>query len=65
MSDAFRKKLANLKASVALHYAHYNLCRVHKTLRMTPATAANVADHILTMDELIAATTEQAERLAS
>jgi len=64
LTNAFSKKLANLKASVALHFAHYNLCRVHKTLRVTPAMAASVADHIWTVDELIAASTEQAERLA-
>ena len=64
LTNAF-SKLANLKASVALHYAHYNLCRVHKTLRMTPAMAANVADKIWTMDELIVVITEQAEKLAS
>jgi hypothetical protein len=65
LTNAFSKKLANLKASVALHYAHYNFVRVHRTLRMTPAMAANVADHIWTVDELIAASAEQAERLAS
>ena len=50
---AFSKKLANLKASVALHYAHYNFVRVHRTLRMTPAMAAGVADHLWTVQELI------------
>jgi hypothetical protein len=37
LTNAFSKKLANLKASVALHYAHYNFVRVHRTLRCTPA----------------------------
>jgi IS1 family transposase len=53
LTNAFSKKLANLKASVALHFAHYNLCRVHKTLRMTPAMAAHISDHIWTIEELI------------
>jgi len=53
LTNAFSKKLANLKASVALHYAHYNFVRVHRTLRMTPAMAAGVADHIWTVQELI------------
>jgi hypothetical protein len=35
LTNAFSKKLANLKASVALHYAHYNLVRIHRTLRCT------------------------------
>ena len=38
LTNAFSKKLANLKASVVLHYAHYNFVRVHRTLRCTPAT---------------------------
>jgi hypothetical protein len=37
LTNAFSKKLANLKASVALHYAYYNFVRVHQTLRRTPA----------------------------
>ena len=52
---AFSKKLANLKASVALHYAHYNFVRVHRTLRCTPVMAANVSDHIWSIEELIGA----------
>lgn len=53
LTNAFSKKLANLKASVALHYAHYNFARVHRTLRMTPAMAAHVSDHIWSVEELI------------
>jgi len=53
---AFSKKLANLKASVALHYAHYNFVRVHRTLRMTPAMAAGLSSHIWEMGELLAET---------
>lgn len=53
LTKAFCKKLAYLKASVALHYAHYNFVRVHRTLRMTPAMAANVSDRIWTVQELI------------
>ena len=52
LTNAFSKKLANLKASVALHYAHYNFVRLHRTLRMTPAMAAGVADHIWSVQEL-------------
>jgi hypothetical protein len=53
LTNAFSKKLANLKASVALHYAHYNLVRLHRTLRCTPAMAAGVADRFWTVQELI------------
>jgi hypothetical protein len=58
LTNAFSKKLANLKASVALHYAHYNFVRVHRTLRMTPAMAARVTDHLWTVTELIDAALE-------
>lgn len=59
---AFSKKLANMKASVALHYAHYNFVRVHRTLRCTPAMAAGVSDRLWSVEELIdAATTFQRE----
>jgi IS1 family transposase len=42
LTNAFSKKLENLQAAVALHFAHYNLVRLHKTLRVTPAMAAGV-----------------------
>ena len=44
LTNAFSKKLANHAAHVALHYTHYNFCRVHKTLRMSPAMAAGVTE---------------------
>ena len=54
LTNAFSKKLANLKASVALHYAHYNFVRIHRTLRMTPAMAAGVSNRLWSVEELIA-----------
>lgn len=50
---AFSKKLANLKAAVALYVAHHNYCRVHRTLRMTPAMKAGLAGHPWRMEELL------------
>ena len=44
LTNAFSKKLANHAAHVALHYVHFNFCRVHKTLRMSPAMAAGVTE---------------------
>ena len=55
LSLGFSKKLENLAAAVALHVAHYNFCRVHSTLRTTPAMAAGVTDHVWELDELLAA----------
>lgn len=63
LTNAFSKKLANLKASVALHYAHYNFVRVHRTLRCTPAMAAGVTDRLWSVEELIDAAIGD-ERLA-
>ena len=53
LTNAFSKKLENLQAAVALHFAHYNLVRVHKTLRMTPAMAADVTDRLWSLEELV------------
>lgn len=55
LTNAFSKKLENHKAAVALYVAHYNLCRVHETLRVTPAMALGVTDHIWTIEELVEA----------
>lgn len=49
LTNGFSKKLENLKAAVALHFAHYNFCRVHTTLRVTPAMQAGLADHVWTI----------------
>jgi len=54
LTDAFSKKLSNHALSVALHYMHYNFCRIHKTLRITPAMAAGVTDHVWSVADIIA-----------
>ena len=53
LTNAFSKKLENLQAAVSLHFAHYNNVRVHKTLRVTPAMAANVTDRLWSLEELV------------
>lgn len=53
LTNAFSKKLDNLKAAVALHFAHYNFVRIHKTLRVTPAMEAKVTDHLWTIGDLL------------
>jgi transposase-like protein/IS1 family transposase len=50
----FSKKLVNLKMAVALHFAYYNFCRVHSSLRVTPAMEAGITDHVWTIAELLA-----------
>jgi hypothetical protein len=58
LTNAFSKKPANLEAPVALHYAHYNFVRVHRTLRMTPAMAAVVTDRLWSIADLLEADSE-------
>jgi IS1 family transposase len=54
LTNGFSKKWENLEAAYALWFAYYNFCRVHKTLRVTPAMEAGITDHIWTIAELIA-----------
>jgi hypothetical protein len=53
LTNAFSKKLENLQAAVALHFAHCSLVRLHKTRRVTPAMAANVTDRVWSLEELV------------
>lgn len=50
-----KKEGHNLKAALALQFAYYNFCRVHGSLRVTPAMEAGIADHVWDMKELIGA----------
>jgi IS1 family transposase len=53
LTNAFSKKLTNLCAQVALHFAHYNFVRIHQTLRCTPAMAAGLTNHVWELSELL------------
>ncbi len=53
LTNAFSKKIENLAATVALYYTYYNFCRVHQTLKTTPAIAAGIADHVWSVDEIV------------
>jgi len=55
LTNAFSKKLSHLKAAVALHFAYDNMCRVHSSLRVTPAMEAGIADHVWSIAELLGA----------
>jgi len=54
LTNGFSKKIENHGHAVALHFMHYNFCRVHQTLRVTPAMAAGLADHVWELSDLIA-----------
>jgi IS1 family transposase len=53
LTNGFSKKYENLCHSVALFFTFYNFCRVHKTLRVTPAMEAGLSDHVWTLEELV------------
>ncbi len=53
LTNAFSKKLENLKAAVALHFAHYNFVRIHKSLRVTPDMQANITNKLWTIEDLL------------
>jgi len=55
LTNAFSKKWDNLKAALALHFAFYNFCRVHRTLRVTPVMESGITDHVWTLEELLSA----------
>lgn len=53
LTNAFSKKVENLQHALALHFMFYNFCRVHKTLKMTPAMAAGLSDHPWSINEIL------------
>jgi transposase-like protein/IS1 family transposase len=56
LTNAFSKKWENLKAAIALHFAFYNFCRMHKTIRCTPAMESGLTSHVWSLAELLGAT---------
>jgi len=58
LTNAFSKKRANHSASLALHFAYYNFCRIHQTLKMSPAMAAGLKDHPWIIRELLEKSTQ-------
>jgi len=53
LTNAFSKKIENLRAALARHFAYYNFVRIHRTLRVTPAMAAGVTDTLWTVKDLV------------
>jgi hypothetical protein len=54
LTNAFSKKWENLKAAYAVWFAFYDFCRVHQTLRVTPAMEAGITDHVWEVTERLA-----------
>ncbi len=53
LTNGFSKKVENHAAAVALYFTYYNFCRVHQTLRVTPAMEAKLTDHVWEIGELV------------
>jgi transposase-like protein len=53
LTNAFSKKWENLKAALALYFAYYNFCRIHSTIRCTPAMEAGITKHVWELKDLI------------
>ena len=54
LTNAFSKKLDNHIHALALYFAFYNFCRIHKTLRVSPAMAAGITDRLWSLEDIIA-----------
>lgn len=55
LTNGFSKKWENHRAALALHFAYYNFCRIHGSIRVTPAMEAGITGHVWTLAELLAA----------
>ena len=53
LTNAFSKKIENHGHAVALHFMHYNFCRIHQTLKVTPAMEAGVRDRLWKVDDIV------------
>ncbi len=53
LTNAFSKKLANHEHMLAIYFMYYNFCRVHQTLRVTPAIETGIANHVWSVEEMV------------
>jgi IS1 family transposase len=53
LTNGFSKKIENHKHAVALFFLYYNFARIHQTVRMTPAMAAGISDHVWSVEEIV------------
>jgi hypothetical protein len=64
LTNAFSKKAENHEHSVAIHCMFYNFCKIHTTLRVTPAMEAGISDHVWEIADLIALLDKKVEKAA-
>lgn len=65
LTNAFSKKVENLGHAVSLHFMYYNFCRIHQTLRVTPAMEAGISSHVWTIEEMIGLLGERNKNVAA
>jgi hypothetical protein len=53
LTNAFSKKIENLEYAIALHFMYYNFCRIHQTLRVSPAMAAKVTNELWEIEDIL------------
>lgn len=53
LTNGFSKKVDNLKAAISLHFMYYNYCRIHQSLRVTPAMASKLSDRLWDISDLL------------
>ena len=53
LTNAFSKKVENHEHMLAIYFLYYNFCRVHQTLRVTPAMEAGISNHVWTIEEMV------------
>ncbi len=65
LTNAFSKKFENHCHMVAIYFAYYNFCRIHQTLRVTPAMQARLTDHVWSFEELVGLLSEAEDKAAA
>lgn len=65
LTNGFSKSVENHRLACAVHFVHYNFCRIHQSLRCTPAMQAGLTDHVWDLDEFIALLEIEERRLAA
>ena len=53
LTNAFSKKVENHEHMLAIYFLYYNFCRIHQTLRVTPAMEAGISNHVWTIEEMV------------
>ncbi len=64
LTNAFSKKVENHEHMLALFFCYYNFCRIHQSLRVTPAMEAGISDRVWSIDDLVTLLDKPSEQAA-